>query len=353
VFIFTTSSSALDTVTQERVAIKKINNVFSQGTEYAKRILREVKVLKHFRHHDNIICLKSLILPRSFEEFNDVYIVTDLMDDSLKGFLSKQVELTEQQIQFLMYQLLRSLKYIHSANVLHRDIKPHNILINYNCELKVCDFGLARGMDSANTKDEQRNMSTHYVASRWYRAPELLLCHKEASKSIDMWSVGCVFSELLNSDATTSNRVLFPGDSYLKQIDLIINLLGSPLDEDIRGCAKGINYVKTRPKKEKQDLRQRFPRASSLALDLLEKMLHFNPDKRITIDEALQHPYLESMSDPETEPVSETQFKFELPNTVTLDELKKLMYEEIAYFDPEAEDRMMIDDDVTPEVEAM
>jgi mitogen-activated protein kinase 1/3 len=208
-------------------------------------------------------------------------------------------------------------------------------------------------MDSANTKDEQRNMSTHYVASRWYRAPELLLCHKEASKSIDMWSVGCVFSELLNSDATTSNRVLFPGDSYLKQIDLIINLLGSPLDEDIRGCAKGINYVKTRPKKEKQDLRQRFPRASSLALDLLEKMLHFNPDKRITIDEALQHPYLESMSDPETEPVSETQFKFELPNTVTLDELKKLMYEEIAYFDPEAEDRMMIDDDVTPEVEAM
>jgi serine/threonine protein kinase len=124
--------SALDTVTQERVAIKKINNVFSQGTEYAKRILREVKVLKHFRHHDNIICLKSLILPRSFEEFNDVYIVTDLMDDSLKGFLSKQVELTEQQIQFLMYQLLRSLKYIHSANVLHRDI-VRCIMLLFNC----------------------------------------------------------------------------------------------------------------------------------------------------------------------------------------------------------------------------
>lgn len=338
--------SAHDKVTDERVAIKKICNVFSQGVEYAKRILREIKVLKHFRRHENIICLKSLVKPRSYEEFNDVYLVSDLMDDSLKSYLSKQQEMTEQQIQYLMYQLLRAIKFVHSANVLHRDIKPHNILINYSCDLKICDFGLARSAADKSKDVDKRNMSTHYVASRWYRPPELLLCLKEACKAIDVWSIGCVFAELLNSDTTTSNRVLFPGESYLKQIDLIINLLGSPLDEDIRGCPKGIQYVKTRPKREKQDLKKRFPKASDLAIDLLERMLHFNPEKRITIDEALKHPYFENMSDPENEPKCENVFEMEFNENITLDELKRLMYEEIMSFDPNAddEDKMEIDD---------
>jgi mitogen-activated protein kinase 1/3 len=115
-------------------------------------------------------------------------------------------------VQYFLYQLLRGLKYIHSANVLHRDLKPSNLLVNANCELKIADFGLAR-----TTSDT--NFMTEYVVTRWYRAPELLLNCSEYTEAIDVWSVGCIFMELLN------RKPLFPGKDYVQQLVLITEVL--------------------------------------------------------------------------------------------------------------------------------
>jgi mitogen-activated protein kinase 1/3 len=154
-----------DNETKQKVAIKKIFNVFEQDREYQKRILREVKILRHFRNHENIVSLKDLIPPRNFDEFKDVYIVTDLMDSDMRAIVRSPQELSDQNIQYFLYQILRGIKYIHSANVLHRDIKPSNILLNSEMDVKICDFGLSRGVDFENDP----TMSTPYVATRWYR----------------------------------------------------------------------------------------------------------------------------------------------------------------------------------------
>jgi mitogen-activated protein kinase 1/3 len=115
-------------------------------------------------------------------------------------------------VQYFLYQLLWGLKYVHSANVLHRDLKPSNLLVNANCDLKIADFGLAR-----TTSDT--NFMTEYVVTRWYRAPELLLNCSEYTEAIDVWSVGCIFMELLN------RKPLFPGKDYVQQLVLITEVL--------------------------------------------------------------------------------------------------------------------------------
>lgn len=111
-------------------------------------------------------------------------------------------ELSDDHCQYFIYQTLRALKAMHSANVLHRDLKPSNLLLNANCDLKVCDFGLAR---SAASTEDNSGFMTEYVATRWYRAPEIMLTFKEYTKAIDVWSVGCILAEML------SGKPLFPG----------------------------------------------------------------------------------------------------------------------------------------------
>jgi serine/threonine protein kinase len=121
-----------------------------------------------------------------------------------------------------LYQILRGLKYIHSANILHRDLKPRNLLVNSNCDLKICDFGLARPL-LQDFKDKSQVM-TDYVATRWYRAPELLLSWKEYACSVDVWSVGCIFAELLR------RKPFLPGSDTKNQIELIFDIIGTPTD---------------------------------------------------------------------------------------------------------------------------
>lgn len=115
------------------------------------------------------------------------------------SFQYYQKELTDEHIQYFIYQILRGILYIHSANVIHRDLKPNNILLNKNCDLKICDFGLARGFEN---EDE---FKTEYVVTRWYRAPEVILNASAYTKALDIWSIGCIFAELLG------RTPLFPG----------------------------------------------------------------------------------------------------------------------------------------------
>jgi mitogen-activated protein kinase 1/3 len=120
-------------------------------------------------------------------------------------------ELSDDHCQYFIYQTLRALKAMHSANVLHRDLKPSNLLLNANCDLKVCDFGLAR---SAASTDDNSGFMTEYVATRWYRAPEIMLTFKEYTKAIDVWSVGCILAEML------SGKPLFPGKDCTRALFL-------------------------------------------------------------------------------------------------------------------------------------
>ena len=210
--------SANDTVLNTRVAIKMVPKAFQDEID-AKRILREIKLLKHLKH-ENIVGIVDMMPPmmRYVDDFKDVYIVSELMETDLYRIIYSKQSLSLDHVQYFIYQVLRALKYIHSANVLHRDLKPSNLLVNSNCDLKVCDFGLARGvLDSDQMRDtsKQQVMLTEYVVTRWYRAPEIMLACHEYDKPVDVWSTGCILAELL------ARKPYFPGEDYIDQVSLL------------------------------------------------------------------------------------------------------------------------------------
>jgi tRNA A-37 threonylcarbamoyl transferase component Bud32 len=211
--------SATDTKTQSNVAVKMVPKAFSDEID-AKRILREIKLLKHFEH-ENIIGLLDMMPPnvKYVDDFKDVYLVTDLMETDLHRIIYSKQKLSIDHAQYFIYQVLRGLKYIHSCRVLHRDLKPSNLLVNSNCDLKICDFGLARGLhkdpndpSSLGSSDSGTLLLTEYVVTRWYRAPEIMLACHEYSYQIDVWSVGCILAELI------LRKPYFPGDDYIDQV---------------------------------------------------------------------------------------------------------------------------------------
>lgn len=163
--------SATDTENDTKVAIKKVSNCFEDLVD-GKRILREIKLLRHLRH-PNIVSMKDMVNPFSKKEFEDVYLVMDLMDSDLHRIIHSKNKLTDEHHQVFMYQILCGLLYMHSAYVIHRDLKPSNLLVNSNCQLKICDFGLARGVNDYPVSVEEDNL-TEYVVTRWYRAPGML-----------------------------------------------------------------------------------------------------------------------------------------------------------------------------------
>jgi len=291
--------SAKDTVTGEKVAIKKIANAFENITD-ATRTLREIQLLRHLRH-ENIIRVKDVGKPASREVFNDVYVIYELMDTDLHQIIRSPQSLTDDHFQYFMWQVLRGLKYIHSANILHRDLKPSNLLLNASCDLKVCDFGLAR---TGNTASQYM---TEYVVTRWYRAPELLLSCDTYGPAIDIWSVGCILGELLG------RRPMFPGKDYIDQLKLIIQKLGSPPESDLGfiTSARARDYILRLPRAAPVNWAEVFPGANPQALDLLDKMLQFDPRRRITVEEALAHPYLEQLHDLAHEPSAPGIFHFD------------------------------------------
>lgn len=315
--------AAVNSDTHEEVAIKKIANTFDNIID-AKRTLREIKLLRHM-DHENIIAIKDIIRPPQKDNFNDVYIVYELMDTDLHQIIRSNQPLNPDHCQYFLYQLLRGLKYVHSANVLHRDLKPSNLLLNGNCDLKIGDFGLAR-------TTSETDFMTEYVVTRWYRAPELLLNCSEYTSAIDVWSVGCIFAEIMTREP------LFPGKDYVHQLRLITELIGSPDDSSL-GFLRSENarkYLRQLPQFGKQNLSAKFPSMSAEPLDLLEKMLVFDPVKRITVDEALCHPYLSSLHDINDEPVTPMPFSFDFEQPAcTQEHIKELIWRESVNFNPD------------------
>ncbi|KAH7276411.1 hypothetical protein KP509_39G006000 [Ceratopteris richardii] len=313
--------AARDLQTGEKVAIKRITNVFENMTD-ARRTLREIKLLRHL-FHENIISVRDIMMPNCKQAFKDLYVVYELMDTDMHQIIRSPQLLNDDHHQYLIYQLLRGLKYIHSANVLHRDLKPSNLLLNANCDLKICDFGLAR------TGPEKGQFMTEYVVTRWYRAPELLLSCDEYGSAIDIWSVGCIFAELLG------RKPIFPGKDYLHQLKLILSIIGTPTESDLYfiPTESARSFISSQPYSPRISLAKLYPNANPLAVDLIDKMLVFDPKKRITVTEALSHPYLSMLHDEALEPVALAPFdsSFEDEDIKEQDLREKVWLEMLCY----------------------
>ncbi|TCD60774.1 MAP kinase Pmk1 [Steccherinum ochraceum] len=318
---------------QRKVAIKRITPF--DHSMFCLRTLREIKLLRHFRH-ENIIAILDILRPPSLDEFKEVYLVQELMETDLHRVIRTQI-LSDDHCQYFIYQTLRALKALHSADVLHRDLKPSNLLLNANCDLKLCDFGLARSArPPPDVANDSSTFMTEYVATRyrriptlWYRAPEVMLTFKEYTRAIDIWSVGCVLAEML------SGKPLFPGRDYHHQLSIILDVLGTPSLDDFYAITsqRSREYIRALPFRKKKPFNQLFPEANPLALDLMDKCLTFSPKRRIDVNEALQHPYLASYHDPLDEPVAEALdpyfFDFDYGKPLGKEELKGLIYAEV------------------------
>jgi len=282
--------SALDTETNQQVAIKKIIDIQEMDNIDAMRTLREIKICRHLTGHENVVTLVDIIPPTTLDPINEVYLVFEWMYCDLSRFI-RSGSLKDMHIMGFSYQIIRAMKFIHSAGVMHRDIKPSNILVNPEGDIKLADFGLAIGAAGSS------HQLINYVVTRWYRAPELLLDKKDYSAAIDMWSVGCIFAEMM------ARRPLFRGQNSKDQLRLILSLLGKPSPEDCEFIDKQrykdmLLKMSDRPT---VPWRKVYPNQDATCLDLLDNLLKFSPDKRLSATEALAHPYFEELHDPEDE----------------------------------------------------
>jgi len=264
-------------------------------------------------------------IPRP-DNFNETYLYEELMECDLAAIIRSGQPLTDAHFQSFIYQILCGLKYIHSANVLHRDLKPGNLLVNADCELKICDFGLARGFSV--DPEENAGYMTEYVATRWYRAPEIMLSFQSYTKAIDVWSVGCILAELLGS------KPFFKGRDYVDQLNQILHYLGTPSESTLAriGSPRAQEYVRNLPYMSKIPFNQLFPRANPDALDLLDRMLAFDPSQRITVEEALEHRYLSIWHDASDEPQCPTTFDFAFESVDEVPEMRAMILDEVRRF---------------------
>jgi len=398
-----------------KVAIKKVRRVFHTETD-AKRLLRELRILRILRNHDSIVTMYDIVPPEDPKKFEQLTLIFEFGDADLSKIFRTNQFFTTLHVQYMLYQILLGTKYMHSAKIVHRDLKPANILINEDCSIKICDFGLARGFsenaddkkeeelqDDQKSNDKEKDANdaaengadesskskknrkkimrkpgkgrskesktmkrhiTRHVVTRWYRGPEvILLQQKQATLSaVDMWSIGAIFAELLqmqreNRPDPTKRGPIFPGDScfplsikdqmdYASRVDqmqVIFDVIGSPTEGEIAKITdeKARKYLRNLPQRKKKNLKRMFPGIDRHADDLMIKLLMFDVDKRITVDQALEHPYLKAVRDPAHERAKKpVTFSFESAQLGSR-KLRELILEEVIKYNKYDEGRMM------------
>jgi mitogen-activated protein kinase 1/3 len=401
---------ANDKLTGKRVAIKRITNLFEDLID-TKRILREITLLR-FMKNQFIVELLDIIYDENNYSFDTIFLIFEHAPSDLKKVIKSGIFLAHNEVKVLVYYILCGLKYIHSCAVLHRDLKPGNILLQDNYQIKICDFGLARSVcikseeeevdvyedkmetdevelpkekkhakylkktkgndmevDSETTtsgktttgkpflgtmKKSKQILSVH-VVTRWYRAPELILIEKDYTSAIDIWSVGCIFAELMlmikeNAKINLNRQPLFPGktcfplsplNDYTKevhlneygfpadrsdQLNIIFDVIGKPNDDDMSFITdqNGLLYLKSLKPRAKINLKSKFPGSPDDALDLLEKMLQFNPKRRVTIQDALNHTFFKTVRDKSKEIEAEfnLEMEYEKDENLTMEKIR-------------------------------
>ncbi|TKW27532.1 hypothetical protein SEVIR_3G263000v4 [Setaria viridis] len=306
---------AKETETKEIVALKKIR-MDNEREGFPITAIREIKILKKL-HHDNVINLKEIVTspgPERDEQGNQIegnmykgsiYMVFEYMDHDLTGLSDRPgMQFTIPQIKCYMRQLLFGLHYCHINQVLHRDIKGSNLLIDNHGILKLADFGLARSFSN----DHNAHL-TNRVITLWYRPPELLLGSTKYGLAVDMWSVGCIFAELL------SGKPILPGKNEPEQLTKIFELCGTPDELNWPGVTKMPWYNNFKPSRPiKRRVKEAFKHFDRHALDLLEKMLTLDPSQRISAKDALDAEYFWTdprPADPHTLPKYESSHEFQ------------------------------------------
>ena len=277
---------------QKRIGIPKIVALKKIKTESEKQgfpitALREIMIMKKL-YHKNILQLFEIVTSKPTEKNNnkgDVYLVFEYMEHDLCSLIHSKLCYEKSQIKLILYQLLQGLQYLHKNNVLHRDIKPPNILVNNKGEIKIGDFGLSR-IFSEFVKNKRY---TNRVVTRWYRCPELLLGETNYGPAIDIWSIGCVFWEIITGD------VLFRGEDEKDVFLQICKKCGTPSEISWPGVSQLPQYNTIMPANkyecELDKKYKKFNKFDETTFDLFKKMICLNPKERITIEEALKHPY--------------------------------------------------------------
>jgi len=376
-------------------AIKVQPNLFS-STAKTKRFLREIRILRLLHDHESIVELVDLVPPKNPLNFNQLSIVFEFMPTDLKKIIRSKQYFSNLHIEYILYQILLGLKYIHSAGIVHRDLKPENIIIDEECTIRICDFGLARGVteniefkvskdinsesydilkqenvdkedqdkDKEDDKDKKKkkkmkNVLTKHVVTRWYRAPEVILLQQDRDTlyGIDIWSIGCIFGELLqmhnkNCSDYKKRKVMFPGKTCFPfstkdpfdyqhrtdQLRVVFDLIGTPNDEEIKHFKdKNVQiYLNNMTKSNPTNLYKVYPATKKEGVQLLKDMLCFDVNKRITAEQALQSKYFDDVRDENAESRHQKIIKFEFED-IDIDEkmLRALILDEIMYFNPE------------------
>ncbi|CAK9198605.1 unnamed protein product [Sphagnum troendelagicum] len=270
---------ARDRVTNETVALKKIR-LEQEDEGVPSTAIREISLLKEMQH-GNVVRLQDVV-----HSEKRLYLVFEYLDLDLKKHMDTCPDLAKDPrlIKTYLYQILRGVAYCHSHRVLHRDLKPQNLLIDRRTNaLKLADFGLARAFGIPV------RTFTHEVVTLWYRAPEILLGSRHYSTPVDVWSVGCIFAEMVNQ------RPLFPGDSEIDELFKIFRTLGTPNDETWPGVTSLPDFKSAFPKWPPKNLASIVPGLEPAGVDLLSKTLILEPSQRITARNALDHEYFKDI----------------------------------------------------------
>ncbi|KAI8608357.1 kinase-like domain-containing protein [Chytriomyces sp. MP71] len=255
------------------VALKKIR-LETEDEGVPSTAIREISLLKELRH-PNIVKLLDIV-------HNDakLYLIFEFLDLDLKKYMDSIKTLSPSLIRSYMLQLVSGMYYCHAHRILHRDLKPQNLLIDQSGVLKLADFGLARAVGIP------LRTYTHEVVTLWYRSPEILLGSRHYSTAVDMWSIGCIFAEL------SLKHPLFPGDSEIDEIFRIFRVLGTPNEDMWPGISGLPDYKPTFPQWNAKPLSEVVPGLDTDGLDLLAQLLAYDPAARISAKRALLHPYL-------------------------------------------------------------
>ncbi|KAK0394657.1 hypothetical protein QR680_000859 [Steinernema hermaphroditum] len=321
-----TVCKAFDGRCQRQVAIKKIPRAFAAMT-LIKRTLREVRILREL-NHENIVSVLDMFTAEG-SQGRDIYMVMDLMETDLHQIIHSDQKLIDEHYQYFLYQTLRGLKYLHSVGIVHRDLKPSNLLVNGDCLLKIADFGMARCAEQCI--QEEGNFMTQYVATRWYRAPELLFSLLEYDVKVDIWSVGCIFAEMI------MRRQLFPGKDAISQVKMIVFYLGTPKPEVMEKISSELvlRWIDSCGNRAPLQWSTILNKATPKAVDLCEKLMKLAPWERWTAEQALAHPYLAVYHDESKEPICSHQVRIDTHAIETLGagELKEALADEAVFFE--------------------